>query len=94
MTVRDDFEAWAKAKYEQPLLCANMPDGSYNHPTIYANWIGYEGAASHYSAANKELVEALEAVLNAGRGPSGRVILERHQEEAARAVLAKHKEQQ
>lgn len=39
-------------------------------------------------AVSRELLEALEAVLNAGRGTSGRIILDAGDEALARAAIA------
>lgn len=42
-------------------------------------------------AAAPDLLEALEAVLNAGRGTSGRIILDEEDEARARAAIARAK---
>ena len=49
----------------------------------------YEEADAHLIAAAPDLLEALEAVLNAGRGTSGRIILDADDEAVARAAIAK-----
>ena len=46
-------------------------------------------ANTDLACAAPELLEALEAVLNAGRGTSGRIILDAEDEALARAAIAR-----
>ncbi len=49
-----------------------------------------KATTSSPALAPEEVVAALRYVLSRGRGTSGRIILERHEEEKARTVLALH----